>query len=78
MVQPDPDSAPPSPQNTGSVEGVMAGGGTVPLRLPAGALNYLDRDQYISNMEVLAYYPSIKLKMFGDEHSVCGPKASAA
>ena len=69
MVQPDPDSAPPSPQNTGSVEGVMAGGGTVPLRLPAGALNYLDRDQYISNMEVLAYYPSIKLKMFGDEHS---------
>jgi len=50
-------------------EGVMPGGGTGPLRLPAGALNYLDRHQYISNMEIVAYYPSIKLKMFGDEHS---------
>ena len=28
---------------------VMPGGGTVPFRLPAGALSYLDRQQYISN-----------------------------
>jgi hypothetical protein len=49
--------------------GVMPGGGTVPFRLPAGALNYLDRNQYISNMEIVAYYPSIKLTIFGDEYS---------
>ena len=48
---------------------VMPGGGTVPFRLPAGALSYLDRQQYISNMEILAYYPSINLMIFGDEHS---------
>jgi len=48
---------------------VMAGGGVVPFRLPAGALNYLDRNQYASNVEVIAYYPSINLMIFGDEHS---------
>lgn len=51
------------------VHGVMPGGGTVPLRRPAGSLNYLDRNQYISSMEVIAYYPSIKVDFFGDEHS---------
>src|SRR5690606_5578593 len=51
------------------VHGVMPGGGTVPLRLPAGALNYLDRNQYSSSMEVVAFYPSIKVDFFGDEHS---------
>ena len=33
---------------------VMPGGGVVPLRMPAGALNYLDRNQYISNMEIVS------------------------
>jgi len=50
-------------------DGVMPGGGVVPFRLPAGALNYLDRNQYISNMEVIAYYPKIDIAIFGDEHS---------
>src|ERR1700744_3415653 len=48
---------------------VMPGGGLVPLRLPAGALTYLDRNQYISNMEVVAYFPAAGLMFFGDEHS---------
>jgi len=48
---------------------VMPGGGVVPLRMPAGALNYLDRNQYISNMEVVAYFPGVNLMIFGDEHS---------
>ncbi|MFQ6004653.1 MAG: hypothetical protein ACE5OQ_04040 [Woeseia sp.] len=37
------------------VEGVMPGGGTVPFRLPGGAVDYLDRDQYIRNMEIHAH-----------------------
>lgn len=37
------------------VEGVMPGGGTVPFRLPAGALDYLDRNQYLHNMEIHAH-----------------------
>lgn len=49
--------------------GVMDGGGTVPFRLPAGALTYLDRASYISNMEIVSYFPDIKLTIFGDEHS---------
>lgn len=49
--------------------GVMAGGGVVPLRMPAGALDFLDRNQYISNMEVIAHYPNINITIFGDEHS---------
>jgi len=48
---------------------VMPGGGVVPFRLPAGALNYLDRNQYSSNMDVIAYYPGVGLNIFGDEHS---------
>src|SRR6185437_10641593 len=48
---------------------VMAGGGVVPFRLPAGALSYLDRNQYNSNMEVVAYFPAVNLMIFGDEHS---------
>src|SRR5699024_2086456 len=51
------------------VHGVMPGGGTVPLRLPAGALNYLDRNQYTSSIEIVEFYPSIKVDFFGDEHS---------
>src|SRR5690242_3441714 len=56
--------------------GVMAGGGVVPLRMPAGALTYLDRNQYASNMKVVAYYPSIKITIFGDEHSCMWAKGS--
>lgn len=52
-----------------ATNGVMEGGGTVPLRMPAGALTYLDRKQYISNMQVLAHYPEIDIMIFGDEHS---------
>jgi hypothetical protein len=65
------DHAPssPSPADAERIVGVMPGGGTVPLRLPAGALDYLDRNQYISNMEVIDFFPSIKLTIFGDEHS---------
>ena len=35
--------------------GIMEGGGGVPFRLPMGALNYLDRDQYIHNMEIISF-----------------------
>jgi LVIVD repeat len=58
------------------VVGVMEGGGTVPFRLPAGALNYLDRNQYISNMEIVSFNPSIDLMIFGDEHSCMWAKGS--
>ena len=51
--------APKAPSKFAEAEkvSVMPGGGTVPFRLPAGALSYLDRNQYISNMEIVAYYP---------------------
>jgi len=39
------------------VTGSTTGGGTVPLRLPMGALNYLDRKEYIHNMEIHAHLP---------------------
>jgi len=35
--------------------GVMEDGLGVPFRLPMGALNYLDRNQYIHNMEIISY-----------------------
>ncbi len=35
--------------------GIMEGGLGVPFRLPLGALNYLDRNQYIHNMEIISY-----------------------
>src|SRR5688572_20080858 len=72
------DHATPSKSvaEAGRVVGVMEGGGTVPLRLPAGALNYLDRNEYISNMEVIAFFPSIKLTIFGDEHSCMWAKGT--
>src|SRR6267142_653125 len=64
------DDHPTAPVSIADVakDGVMPGG-VVPFRLPAGALNYLDRNQYISNMEVIAYYPKIDIAIFGDEHS---------
>ncbi len=39
------------------VQGSMPGGGSVPLRLPLGALDYLDRKQYIYNMEIHSHLP---------------------
>ena len=35
--------------------GLMEDGLGVPFRLPMGALNYLDRNEYISNMEIISY-----------------------
>lgn len=43
--------------------GIIPGGGTTPFRLPLGALNYLDRNQYISNMKIVSHLP---------EHSTAG------
>ncbi len=39
----------------GQYSGIMEGGLGVPFRLPAGALNYLDRNEYIHNMEIISY-----------------------
>ncbi|HSL23908.1 MAG TPA: hypothetical protein VK886_20405 [Vicinamibacterales bacterium] len=39
------------------VTGVTPGGGAVPFRLPMGALPYLDRNQYVHNMEIHAFVP---------------------
>lgn len=43
------------------VTGIMPGGGTVPFRLPLGALDYLDRNQYIHNMELLVHVPDARI-----------------
>src|SRR5437868_15537890 len=39
------------------VTGLTPDGGTPPFRLALGALNYLDRKQYIHNMEIVASVP---------------------
>jgi hypothetical protein len=39
--------------------GLMPEGGTVPFRLPLGALNYLDRKEYIHNMKIISYTPGV-------------------
>lgn len=54
----------------------MPGGGTVPSRLPAGTLSYLDRDQYISNMEVVAYFPGVNLGKVVDLRQVAHTNVS--
>ncbi len=43
------------------VTGLMPGGGTVPFRLPMGALPYLDRKQYINNMEIISFLPGVEI-----------------
>lgn len=43
------------------VTGIMPGGGTVPFRLPLGALDYLDRNQYIHNMELLVHVADARI-----------------
>jgi hypothetical protein len=35
--------------------GIMEEGLGVPFRLPMGALNYLDRNEYVNNMEIISY-----------------------
>ena len=39
------------------VTGLTPGGGKVPFHLPPGALGYLDRKQYIHNMDIHAHLP---------------------
>src|ERR1700754_4002540 len=43
------------------VTGIMPGGGTVPFRRPLGSLDYLDRKQYISNMELLVHVEDARI-----------------
>src|SRR5512139_3568390 len=43
------------------VTGVRPGGATIPYRLPKGALTYLDRNEYIHNMEIISYTPGITI-----------------
>lgn len=47
-----------APEAEAQVEGIMPGGGTIPYRLPMGALDYLDRKQYIHNMTIHAHFPT--------------------
>ncbi len=37
------------------VTGLIPGGAVPPMRLPLGALDYLDRKQYIHNMEIISH-----------------------
>ena len=41
------------------VTGLMPGGGKLPLRMPAGALDYLGRNEYVHNMTIHAYLPGV-------------------
>lgn len=43
------------------VTGIMPGGGTVPFRLPPGALDYLDRNQYSHNVQIHAHLPNTSI-----------------
>ena len=43
--------------------GLMPEGGTVPFRLPLGALDYLDRKDYIHNMKIISYLPGAMLSV---------------
>src|SRR5450759_4534192 len=45
------------------VTGVTPGGGAIPMRLPDGALNFLDRQQYINNMEVISFTPGVTVSV---------------
>ncbi|MEW5984576.1 MAG: hypothetical protein AB1806_19670 [Acidobacteriota bacterium] len=42
------------------ITGLMPGGGRLPFRLPLGAMTYLDRNQYISNMEIISHIPEYR------------------
>src|SRR3990170_67414 len=43
------------------VTGVRPGGATIPYRLPKGALTYLDRKEYIHNMEIISFTPDVTI-----------------
>lgn len=43
------------------VTGLTPGGGTVPLRRPMGSLPYLDRNQYLNNMEIVSLVPGVEI-----------------
>ena len=43
------------------VTGVMPGGGTIPLRLPMGSIDFLDPKQYINNMEIISFTPGVTI-----------------
>jgi LVIVD repeat len=43
------------------VTGLMPGGGTVPFRLPLGALTYLDRKEYIHNMQLIVHVKDARI-----------------
>ncbi|MEW5984586.1 MAG: hypothetical protein AB1806_19720 [Acidobacteriota bacterium] len=47
----------------GQVTGVRPGGGTIPYRLPKGALTYLDRNEYIHNMEIISFTPGVSVSV---------------
>jgi hypothetical protein len=42
------------------VTGLTPGGGTVPFRLPMGALPFLDSKQYVHNMQIHAHLPGVR------------------
>jgi len=44
------------------VTGVRPGGATIPYRLPKGAMTYLDRKEYINNMEIISFTPGITIQ----------------
>ncbi len=43
------------------VTGVRPGGATIPYRLPKGAMTYLDRKEYIHNMEIISFTPGVTI-----------------
>ncbi len=41
--------------------GLMPGGGKVPFKLPLGAMDSLDRNQYLHNMEIVSHTPGVRI-----------------
>jgi hypothetical protein len=39
---------------------LLPGGGTVPFRTPLGALDYIDKKQYIHNMEIISFVEGVR------------------
>ena len=44
-------------------QGLMTEGGVPPFRLPSGALDYLDRNEYSLNMKVISYSPGLAISV---------------
>lgn len=58
---PTPDAIDPcNPTGVDYIAG--EGGGTVPLRAPAGLLDFLDPNEYLHNMEVIAFVPDVSIR----------------